>query len=98
ERLRVRLMKRSGPDGLEAAYAKRLDAKDATKGAPYYAAMASVAAADAHRRATRYDAAVAALGRALVGFEKAREAMPGWKESVDGGMGLGVAGGGGREV
>ena len=73
ERLRRVALRRGGPDGLEAEYARRLAAEDAPVVAPWFAGYASLVAAEQHRRRQRVDEAAAAYGRALARFEAYRE-------------------------
>jgi tetratricopeptide (TPR) repeat protein len=63
ERLRERILKDEGPDALEAAYEAM--AKEAPEAIAPFAGLASMAAAEEHRRARRFEQAIAAYGRAI---------------------------------
>ncbi|MCZ6787697.1 MAG: hypothetical protein O7E54_11105 [Planctomycetota bacterium] len=67
EKLRERVMRWRGPDGLEAAYKKMFG--ENARVAPF-AGIASVKAAELHRRRRAYEKALAAYGRAIGYYEK----------------------------
>ncbi|MBL9079911.1 MAG: hypothetical protein JNL08_20625 [Planctomycetes bacterium] len=74
QRLRARLLERGGPDALEAEYARRLGTAGAPPELPWFAGYAALCAAEAHRRAARPEAAVAAYWRGLAHYERYRSA------------------------
>lgn len=72
ERLRARLLWEGGPEGLEAGYVERLAAEEAA-GAErtqldWFAAYASLVAAEHHRRRSEFEEAVASYRRATLRF------------------------------
>jgi hypothetical protein len=73
-RLRDYVLKRKGPDAVEEEFARAAEASGAPAASRWHAALASLAAADAHRRATRYEEARASLGRAIEWYGRAGEA------------------------
>ncbi|MBL8729306.1 MAG: hypothetical protein JNM25_12790 [Planctomycetes bacterium] len=77
QRLRARLLERSGADGLEADYERRLAADGAPATLPWFAGYASLVAAETHRRAGAAEAAVAAYWRGLAHFDAYRQATGG---------------------
>ncbi len=77
ERLRARLLERTGADGLEADYERRLAAQGAPATLPWFAGYASLVAAETHRRAGDREAAVAAYWRGMHHFAAYREATGG---------------------
>ncbi|MBW2415601.1 MAG: hypothetical protein JRG76_13940 [Deltaproteobacteria bacterium] len=91
ERLRDRLLKWRGPDGLEAAYRKMLaDRSDPARLAPF-AAVASIAAADHHRRTRAYEKALAAYARAIEHYESAIQADADNRASADPAIAIALA-------
>jgi len=91
EQLRDRLLKWRGPDGLEAAYRKMLaERSDPARLAPF-AAVASVAAADHHRRTRAYEKALAAYARAIEYYESAIQADADHRESADPAIAIALA-------
>jgi tetratricopeptide (TPR) repeat protein len=83
ERLRGQLLRERGPAGLEEAYAARLAAPDAPPSLAWFAAYASIVAAESQRRTGEREAALAAYARALAGYERDRAEHPEHAESVD---------------
>jgi hypothetical protein len=82
-RNRIRLLQEKGVEGLEPAYEAMLAAQDAPWGLPYFAGLASVRAAEHHRRTRNPEEALAAYARAIAHFERSVEAMPEARESAD---------------
>jgi hypothetical protein len=74
QRLRARLLERTGPDGLEADYERRLAADGAPATLPWFAGYAALVAAETHRRASEREAAVAAYWRGSAHFGAYRQA------------------------
>jgi hypothetical protein len=92
ERLRDRLLKWRGPDALEAAYERMLQAQDDPARLAPFAGLASVTAAQLHRRTRRYENALAAYGRAIAHYERALEADPGHRKRAEPAIALALAG------
>jgi len=92
ERLRDRLLKWQGPDGLEAAYGKLLEEKDDAAVMAPFAGLASVAAAESYRRTREYEKAQAAYGRAIAHFERGVAADAGNGERAQPAIALAHAG------
>jgi tetratricopeptide (TPR) repeat protein len=90
--LRKRLLERRGPAGLEAAYEAMLAKEDASPRLPWFAAYASIAAAEQLRRNRDAEAALAAYGRALAHYERAMAAEPQNREAGAGPVALALAG------
>jgi len=89
ERLRGALLVERGPDGLESEYAARLEA---TPEFGWFAAYASLVAAETHRRGGARDLALAAYERALTLYEQDIERSPEHAASVDHYSALALAG------
>ncbi len=91
-RLRRHLLRRKGPEGLEREYRSRLAASPQARGLPYQAALASLAAAEAYRRAREPGRARDAYDRALDLFRTAGERDPATEPSCAHGRSLALAG------
>lgn len=83
DRLRERVLAERGHDALEAVYAKKLEAADAPPEVAWYAGLASVTAAEYHRRAGAAEKALASYARAISHLERAAGALPGRREAAD---------------
>ncbi len=83
ERLRARLLWERGPEGLEASYSERLTRSDAAPAEEWFAAYASLVAAEHHRRAGAPEKALLAYERALVRYERDAAARPEHAESAE---------------
>ncbi|HEX6885142.1 MAG TPA: hypothetical protein VF530_17340 [Planctomycetota bacterium] len=92
ERLRTQVLYDRGPRGLEDEYAARLAAPGAAPELGWFAAYASIVAAEAHRRAGERDAALAAYERALARYERDRAEHPEHAASDDHYSALALAG------
>lgn len=82
-RLRDRILRERGVRGLEAAYADRLQADVVEPGMRWFAAYASLIAAEFHRRRSRFEQAVEAYDRAIAGFDRVGGEDPSQKGSCD---------------
>lgn len=83
ERLRDRILKESGPDGLEAYYAKMLEERKEGGRVGALAGGASVVAAEHHRRMGRFEEALDCYGRAISYYESAIAGDPAEREAAD---------------
>jgi tetratricopeptide (TPR) repeat protein len=85
ERLRGLLLWQGGPDKLEQAYAEQLRRPRPADAAPtqlrWFAGYASLVAAEQHRRAAEFEAAVGAYQRAIDHFEGNLEQFPDGKDN-----------------
>jgi hypothetical protein len=90
-RLRIKLLQEKGVEGLEPAYETMLAAKDAPPSLPWFAGLASVRAAEHHRRTRHPDEALASYGRAVGHFEKSIQTMPDWRDGADRAIALAFA-------
>jgi tetratricopeptide (TPR) repeat protein len=91
-RLRDRILKWRGPDALEAAYDKLLEEHQDPARLEPFAAEASVAAAEQHRKQKEYEKARGAYGRAIAHYERAVEANAGNRALADPAIALVLAG------
>jgi tetratricopeptide (TPR) repeat protein len=82
DRLRLHLLRHRDPAALEATYAGWVSAPDAPPGLVRFAAEASEAVGDLHRRHRRYEPATAAYGRAIALYDRAAAASED-RESID---------------
>jgi tetratricopeptide (TPR) repeat protein len=87
-RLRIAILREKGVAGLEPAYEERLRAKDAPPSLSWFAGLASVRAAEHHRRMRLREEALAAYGRAVGHFERTIAGRPDWREAADGAAAL----------
>ena len=83
ERLRLRLLEKRAEDGLEGWYAARLEGPSARGGLRFFAARASLAAGDSHRRSGRATAARAAYARAEKAFDVVAVREPARRDACD---------------
>lgn len=91
-KLRERILKWRGPDALEAEYDKLLEEhRDPARLEPF-AGMASVAAAELHRKQNDFGKARDAYGRAIAHYERAVEANAGDRTAADAAIALALAG------
>jgi len=92
QRLRERLLKMQGPDGLEGTYAAMLEEDEVPARLAWFAATASIDAAEQHRKQQEYKEALASYGRALGHFELVLAANPEQREEADQAVALALAG------
>ncbi len=97
DRLRGRILREKGLDGLEAVYETMLREQGLQEdGAPsnleWFAGYASIVAAEFHRRAGSDAQALAAYDRAITHYERGIEANPGSRETADHYVALAIAG------
>ena len=82
-KLRARLLKWRGVDGLEEAYARMMEKDDRGRDVPWFAGYASMLAGDYYRKAGNAPRAKAAYGRATALFSQAIESNPASQQSAD---------------
>jgi len=92
ERLRGRILREKGADGLESAYAELLATKTAWKELEWFAGYASITAAEFLRKASRPDEALAAYARAIAHYERCISANPDTRSTSDHYAALALAG------
>jgi len=92
DRLRAFLLEDQGVEALEPAYARLLGQGDPPPSFPWFAGLASLVAAEFHRRAGDEDAALAAYDRSIAHYEDAIRADPGSRETSDHNIALALAG------
>jgi len=93
QRLRDRLLWEQGADGLEAAYRGMLErSAEPGPGLTWFAAYASLIAAEDRRRNGDNDGAVASYGRAIARFEDAIAGRPEYADGADHYIALALAG------
>jgi hypothetical protein len=92
ERLRTRVLWARTPDDLEAMYTTMLADEGASSSLHWFAGLASMAAAEAHRRGSDDTAARSAYDRALVQLTLDAEANPDTAELADREAALALAG------
>ena len=92
DRLRARILREKGVNGLEAVYESMLAEEDASPNLPWFAGYTSIVAAEFHRRAGRDEQAVGAYERAIAHYERSIEANPVSRESADHYVALALAG------
>jgi len=73
--LRKRVLERGGPEGLERIYARRLETSPGGVASPWFAGLASLAAAEQWRKDQRFDLAWEAYGRAIERIRQAQGAL-----------------------
>jgi len=91
-KLRERVLRFRGADGLEATYEEMLSTKNAPGKLEPYAGIASVAAAEYHRRHREWEKARAAYGRAIAHFENGAKAAPAGRPYADRSVAMALAG------
>jgi len=91
-RLRRRHLRRAGPAGMEAAYAKLLADTPGSPDMPWYAGYASMVGADFHRRVGKFDAAIESYNRSIELFDQAIARNPGNRPGCDHYIALVLAG------
>lgn len=82
-RLRRRILRERGPEGLEATYSERVSREGDDPYLTWFAGYASRIAAEYHRRAKDVAKAIAAYDRSMAYFEKSIELRPEARESAD---------------
>ena len=92
ERLRTQLLYERGAAGLEEDYARRLSQPGAAPELAWFAAYASLVAAETHRRAGERELALAAYERALERYDHDKVTHPGHAPSADHYSALALAG------
>ncbi len=70
ERLRARIIEEKGADALEAAYAERIAAENASPAITWFAGYAALVAAEYHRRGARTTEALTAYDRGIALYER----------------------------
>jgi len=83
KKMRDRLVKWRGIDGLETAYTKMMAADDRGRDVPWFAGYASTVAGDFYRKAGNAPRAKEAYGRAVAYFDEAAASNPDAKDSSD---------------
>jgi len=91
-RLRARILEEHGVAGLEPAYETLLAAEDAPADTAWFAAYASLVAAEYHRRANAGGEAVASYGRAIGYYERCIEDDPEAAANADHYIAIALAG------
>jgi tetratricopeptide (TPR) repeat protein len=91
-RLRARILKEKGVDGLEPAYEAMLAAPGASPNLEWFAGYTSLVTAEFHRRASTVDQAYAAYERAISHYEQGIAANPESRASADHYIALAIAG------
>ena len=92
DRLRARLLRERGVEGMEAAYEAMLQGENAAPNLEWYAGYTSLVAAEYHRRASKDSEARAAYERAIAHYEKSIDQNPLASESCDHYIALALAG------
>jgi tetratricopeptide (TPR) repeat protein len=92
ERLRGRILRDKGADGLEPAYVELLAQKPQWRELEWFAGYASIVTAEFQRKAGRMDDALAAYGRALAHYERCVAANPETRSTSDHYAALALAG------
>ncbi len=92
ERLRARVLKERGADGLETLYAEKLGAPGAPANLEWFAGYAALVAAESHRRAGELERALAAYDRAIAHYERGVQKNPETRASADHYVALALAG------
>lgn len=83
DRLRARILDEQGAAGLEPAYEAMLQKPSVAPGLGWFAAYASLVAAEFHRRDGKTALADPAYDRAIAAYDRVIEGHPDWKESCD---------------
>jgi tetratricopeptide (TPR) repeat protein len=91
-RLRGRILRDKGVEGLEEVYETMLREKDASPTLEWYAGYASLVAAEFHRRRGRDGSALAAYGRGIDHYERGIEANPDSRDTADHYIAIAMAG------
>jgi len=91
-RLRGRILREKGVDGLETVYAEMLRKAQATTNLEWYAGYASIVAAEFHRRRNRDTQSLDAYNRAIEYFERWIQGFPDERASADHYVALAIAG------
>jgi tetratricopeptide (TPR) repeat protein len=92
DRLRGRILRERGIDGLEEVYASMIREKDAAPNLDWYAGYASLVAAEFHRRRGRDAQAIEAYDRAIARYDRWIDSNPGDRGTADHYIALGLAG------
>ncbi len=92
ERLRGRILREKGADGLEPAYAELLASRPEWKDLEWFAGLASLVSAEFDRKGSRPDDALAAYARAIEHYERCIAANPETRPSADHYAALALAG------
>ena len=92
ERLRGRILRDKGVDGLEPAYAELLGSKPDWKDLEWFAGFSSLVTAEYQRKASKMDEALAAYQRAIQHYERCIAANPETRASSDHYVALALAG------
>jgi hypothetical protein len=98
DRLRARVLWESGPDELEAEYARRIAADPKNPDLAWFAGYAAIVAAEQHRRANQPTEAIAAYGRAIAHYDTFIAARPDGRGTADHFTALALAGRGRVEL
>ncbi len=91
-RLRSRVLRARGVQGLETAYAERMARSDSSPNIVWYAGYAALVEAEYRRRAGEPEQALEAYGRGIALYERAIEANPEGRDSCDHYIALALAG------
>jgi hypothetical protein len=83
DRLRARILAEHGAAGLEPAYEEMLQKPDPAPGLRWFAAYASLVAAEFHRRDGKPALADPAYDRAIAAYDRVIRDHPDWKDSSD---------------
>jgi tetratricopeptide (TPR) repeat protein len=92
DRLRTRIFKERGKDGLEAVYEELLRREDASTNLEWFAGYASLVAAEFYRRSGHPEQALAAYERGIAHYERSIETQPESRFSADHYVALAIAG------
>ena len=92
DRLRGRILREKGADGLEPAYAELLASRPDWKDLEWFAGLASLVTAEYDRKGSRPDDALAAYARAIAHYERCIAANPDTRSSADHYVALALAG------
>jgi len=92
DRLRTRIFKERGKDGLEAVYEELLRREDASTNLEWFAGYASLVAAEFYRRSGHPEQALAAYERGIAHYERSVETQPESRTSADHYVALAIAG------
>jgi tetratricopeptide (TPR) repeat protein len=92
ERLRGRILREKGSDGLEPAYAELLASKPEWHDLEWFAGLASIVTAEYDRKGSRPDEALATYARAIGHYERCIAANPDTRSTADHYVALALAG------
>ena len=92
ERLRGRILREKGADGLEPAYAELLATRPEWNELEWFAGLASLVSAEFDRKGSRPDEALAAYARGIAHYERCIAANPDTRSSADHYIALALAG------